>query len=150
MLSHNSSVGKFGEIISKGYLLKIGYEILKTNYKCKIGEIDIITCTNKTIIFTEVKTRTTLSFGYPEEAVNYIKIQKIKRVANNFIISNHLEDFEIRFDVISLKLNNMLFSGKEEKILLEENKLLLQEYIKNNDPEIIRNKFHLEHITYAF
>lgn len=144
MSSYNRSLGKFGEIIAQYYLLKIGCKILTSNYRCKIGEIDIIACINKTIIFTEVKTRTTISFGYPEESVDYLKIQKIKKVASNFIITNKLEDFDIRFDVISLKLDKKTFSDKEENILLIEG------YIKNSELEIIKDKFHLEHIADAF
>jgi len=96
-------LGIQGEAIAKEYLIAKGYNILETNYKNKIGEIDIIAKINKTIVFVEVKARQSLKFGHPREAVNYYKQQKIKNVAIGYLKFKGLyEKINIRFDVIDI------------------------------------------------
>lgn len=75
--SHNQSVGKKGEIIAAAYLRRMGYEILALNYRAGRGEIDIIAQFDGTMVFVEVKTRTTGNFGFPEEAVTQKKADKL-------------------------------------------------------------------------
>lgn len=96
-----------GEEIAKCFLEKNGYVILEQNYVNKIGEIDIVAKhkKTKTIVFVEVKFRTDLKYGYPREAVNLKKQQKIKLVAQNFITEYKLFESCVRFDVIDI-LNN--------------------------------------------
>lgn len=96
-----------GEEIAKRFLEKNGYVILEQNYVNKIGEIDIVAKhkKTKTIVFVEVKFRTDLKYGYPREAVNLKKQQKIKLVAQTFITEYKLFESCVRFDVIDI-LNN--------------------------------------------
>jgi len=84
----SKAVGELGENIAARYLANSGYAILEKNYTCKFGEIDIIAKKGMVIAFVEVKTRTNISCGYPEEAVNKYKIKKIKNTANFFIVNN--------------------------------------------------------------
>mgnify|MGYP001120136057 CR=1 FL=1 len=99
----SKAVGELGENIAARYLTNSGYAILEKNYTCKFGEIDIIAKKGTVLAFVEVKTRTNISYGYPEEAVNKYKIKKIKNTANFFIVNNKpLQDFNFRFDVISI------------------------------------------------
>ena len=99
----SKAVGELGENIAARYLANSGYAILEKNYACKFGEIDIIAKKGTVLAFVEVKTRTNISYGYPEEAVNKYKIKKIKNTANFFIVNNKpLQDFNFRFDVISI------------------------------------------------
>lgn len=97
-------LGNFGEQIASEYLQKENYKIIKRNYYCRKGEIDIIAQKQKEIIFIEVKTRTNNSYGMPAEAVNPIKQRNIKQVANYFLYKNNLLDTFTRFDVIEIKL----------------------------------------------
>ena len=80
MLS-KKQLGDLGEDISEIFLVKKGYSILKRNYRCRLGEIDLIAKDKNKIIFFEVKTRTNLNFGYPEESVNNLKVLKLKKLA---------------------------------------------------------------------
>ena len=98
----NKIVGTWGEIEACKYLKKKKYKILAQNYKNKLGEIDIIAKKAKTIIFVEVKTKTTLEFGRPCEMVNETKQEKIRNVATLYLIQNHFIDVPIRFDVIEV------------------------------------------------
>lgn len=98
----NKITGDYGEEIARKYLVNNGYKIVKTNYKNKIGEIDIIAYDKDTLVFVEVKYRKDDFFGLPREAVNYAKQLKIRRVAMVFINQNKLFDKSVRFDVIEV------------------------------------------------
>ena len=73
-----NKTGMWGEIFATRYLRDRGYEILSTNYVCRFGEIDIIAMKDGVMSFVEVKTRQSLKFWHPREAVNYYKQQKIR------------------------------------------------------------------------
>ena len=74
------------------------------NFRCKIGEIDIICKDDDYLVFVEVKYRSSSSYGYPMEAVNYKKIKKICKVSDYYrLIHKIKEDTGIRYDVISIK-----------------------------------------------
>ncbi len=98
----NKAIGTIGESRACQYLKNRKYKILMQNYKNKIGEIDIIARQKKTIVFIEVKTRQTLAFGRPSEAVNLIKQQKIRNTAMCYLIQNCLNESPVRFDVIEV------------------------------------------------
>lgn len=100
-------IGKQGEIVAVNFLLENKYKILETNYKNKIGEIDIIAKKNNFIVFVEVKFRSSLAFGYPREAVNLHKQNKIKLVAQCYLQKHSLLNSAVRFDVIEI-LNNKI------------------------------------------
>lgn len=99
----SKELGLKGEVLAKEYLINKGYKILDTNYKNKIGEIDIIAKIKNTIVFVEVKARESIRFGYPREAVNYYKQQKIRNVAIGYLKFKGLyEKVDVRFDVIDI------------------------------------------------
>ena len=100
MASHNE-LGFKGEKIAKAYLEKLGYEILDENWVHAKAEIDLIAYQDKKIIFVEVKTRTSIAFGLPEDFVSNAKQKQMDLAANEYIeIMNHKG--EIRFDIISV------------------------------------------------
>src|SRR4030042_5122961 len=103
MLS-NKQLGDLGEDISEIFLIKMGYSIIKRNYRCRLGEIDLIAKNKNKIIFFEIKTRTNLNFGYPEESVNNLKVLKLKKLAIFFTTSENMHDLDMQFDVISINL----------------------------------------------
>lgn len=70
---NKKELGNIGEEISTDYLQKCGYEIIKRNYRCMQGEIDIIAKDKKELVFIEVKTRSNLCYGKPREAVDSCK-----------------------------------------------------------------------------
>ena len=103
---NNKELGNLGENIACDYIKDLGYEIIDRNFRSKKGEIDIISYKNNMIIFTEVKTRKSLRYGLPIEAVDIKKIETIKYVAREYIIYKKLFDYSIRFDVIEVYLKN--------------------------------------------
>ena len=103
---NKKTIGSLGEKIAAQYLLKSGYKILEKNFKCKIGEIDIIALFKKEIVFVEVKTRTSTFFGTGSEAVNFHKQQRILKIAQLYLASTEkFRNFQPRFDVIEIYLN---------------------------------------------
>jgi putative endonuclease len=94
-------LGSEGEDLAVRFLQKKGYRIVARNYKTPVGEIDIIARDGDTIVFIEVKTRTDISFGYPFEAVNKRKRQKLKNLALLYLKRQGKES-PVRFDVLSI------------------------------------------------
>lgn len=95
------ALGIEGEDLAVKFLKKKGYRIIERNYKTFVGEIDIIAKDGDTVVFIEVKTRTDDSFGYPFEAVNRRKKQKLKNLALLYL-KKQAKEYPVRFDVISI------------------------------------------------
>ena len=72
-----TETGKKGEQIAAVYLKKSGYKIKELNFRCHLGELDIVASEKKVIVFVEVKTRYSHELGYPEQAVNIKKQKKL-------------------------------------------------------------------------
>ncbi len=102
MKEFNHILGVQGEQIAKQFLIDKGYEILKQNYKTKIGEIDIIAKTKDIIVFVEVKDRQTKRFGMPREAITPYKQKKIRTVAMQYLVANKLTNSLARFDCVEI------------------------------------------------
>lgn len=96
------STGSKGEEAAAGYLKGLGYEILERNFRCRAGEIDIIANDNGTIVFVEVKTRRTLDYGLPCEAVTATKREHIRRVVRYYVLVKNIEERTLRIDVIEI------------------------------------------------
>jgi len=109
-------LGKKGEEVALRFLKKKGYRIIEKNYACKMGEMDIIAKEKDTLVFIEVKTRTSALFGPPQLAVNFSKQRQLSKVALNYLKENRLEEVKARFDVVAI-----LLGQKEEGIELIRN-----------------------------
>ena len=105
MAQHNE-LGKLGEELAVEFLQENGYEILETNWVFQKAEIDIIAQKENVLAVVEVKTRSSIEFGLPQDFVKPKKIQLLVKAVNEYVISNDL-DVEIRFDIIAI--------SKEEK-----------------------------------
>ena len=105
MLNRRQKFGKRGEAIAVGQLKKEGYKIIETNYRNKLGEIDMFAKDNDTIVFIEVKARSSVHFGSPKWAVTPKKQKKISMVALAYLKSNNQFTAKARFDVVTVTLN---------------------------------------------
>lgn len=104
-------LGSLGEEAAVGLLKENGYKILSRNYKDSLGEIDIVARDKDTFCFVEVKTRNSLSFGLPQEAVSRAKQRQISKAALGFLKKNNLLDKKARFDVVSV-----VYSGDKPQL----------------------------------
>lgn len=102
MKNKNQTRGKRGELLAARHLKRRGYKILETNYRCGIGEIDIIAKDKGVLAFVEVKTRASGSYGHPKEAVNQQKQRKISMVALEYLKKNRKMGKKARFDVVAV------------------------------------------------
>ncbi len=102
----NYSKGKYGEQLAKKYLESKGYKVLAQNWRySRYGEIDIISLHKNELIFIEVKTRSSVDYGNPIEAVDERKINKILKLAECYINLNPELTFNAcRFDIIGVIL----------------------------------------------
>ena len=99
------SLGQKGEQIATVFLLKNNYQIITKNFRTKFGEIDIIAKDSDVLVFVEVKTRTSTSFGLPYEAVNKAKLRQIAKAGDIYLMQNKASSPKIRIDVISILLS---------------------------------------------
>lgn len=97
-------MGSLYEELAAGYLEKKGLRILEKNYRCRIGEIDLVAEEGRYLVFVEVKYRSSQSFGNPLSAVNRGKQQVISRVAAHYLLTHgKTMDAPCRFDVIGFE-----------------------------------------------
>ena len=105
MKNRRQKFGEKGEAIAVRQLKKKGYKIIETNYRTRLGEIDIIAKEKNTIVFVEVKTRRSVHFGNPKQAVTPLKQRKISMVALYYLKTTGQNDARARFDVVSIISN---------------------------------------------
>ena len=101
-MQNNRQVGDAHETRAVFELEKLGYKILERNFRCKIGEIDIIALHKGYLVFIEVKYRRNTKSGYAAEAVTWKKQQVISRVADYYIRTHCRKIPSCRFDVAAL------------------------------------------------
>jgi len=95
-------LGKFGEDRACEYLVSSGYQILDRNWRYSEGELDIVCLLHKTLVFVEVKTRTSLAAGSPLEAITAQKLARIRRLAANWCSQKQVANTQVRFDAIGV------------------------------------------------
>ncbi|QZK91696.1 YraN family protein [Flavobacterium sp. CHNK8] len=107
MAEHNE-LGKLGEEMAVEFLKKEGYTILQTNYTFQKAEIDILAQKAGVLAVVEVKTRSSLDFGLPQDFVKPKKIQLLVKAVDAFVTQNDL-DLEVRFDIIAIHKEDKSF-----------------------------------------
>jgi putative endonuclease len=111
MSTNNKLIGQFGERIAACFIVDSGSSIICRNYKCRYGEIDIISASGNDLVFTEVKTRQNINYGYPFESVTDGKIKKIKKVSQYFMLTEkliHNYEYNLKFNIISIIISGEL------------------------------------------
>ena len=107
MAQHNE-LGKKGEQIAVDHLLKKGYDIVERNYRFDKAEVDIIAQKDNTLAIVEVKTRSSIDFGNPQDFVKPKQIQRLVKAVDEYVTVNGL-DVEVRFDIIAIVKKGRLF-----------------------------------------
>jgi len=98
------ALGREGEAAARAYLERRGVRILVQNFRCAAGEIDLIGRTRDTLVFIEVKTRTSHAYGPPQLAVHLKKQRQIVRAAQWFLTEQRVPEVPCRFDVVAVTL----------------------------------------------
>jgi len=99
-------IGALGEDLAAAELERVGMEIIARNWRCAVGEIDIIATDRRsgrlTLVFCEVKCRTGLGFGNPLEAITYAKLRKLRQLAAEWLTTAEVSADGIRLDAIGV------------------------------------------------
>jgi len=98
-------LGKFGEELALEHLKRLGYKSIVRNYRCSLGEVDLIAKDGDTLVFIEIKTRKGKSLGYAKEAVDARKKLKLSKVALSYMKANSCCETKARFDVVAINLS---------------------------------------------
>ncbi len=107
MAKHNE-LGKKGEQLAVNYLIKKGYEIVDRNYRFDKAEVDIIARKKDVLSIIEVKTRSSIDFGNPQDFVKPKQIKRLVKAVDEYVTVNGL-DVEVRFDIIAIIKNGKTF-----------------------------------------
>jgi putative endonuclease len=111
-------VGILGEKLARDFLKKKGYRIREVNYRCKYGEIDMIAEKKDYLVFVEVRTKTSLDFGSPEESITFAKKEKLIVLALAYVNDHQNLPLSWRIDFVAVELDQ---KGKATRIELIEN-----------------------------
>ena len=118
MLNPRKQLGALGEKIAIEFLKGHGYKIRETNFRCSLGEIDIVAEKEKCLVFVEVRTRTSSEFGTPEESITIAKKRKLISLALTYLQSHEDLSPLWRIDVVAVEMGN---GGKVLRVELIEN-----------------------------
>ncbi|MDH7516034.1 MAG: YraN family protein [Bacteroidota bacterium] len=102
-MKRDPALARTSEDLAARHLSSLGYEILERNYRYGRGEIDIVAADGGTIVFVEVKARTSERFGSPETAVTAGKQRQLSRVALGWLVGHERSDVPCRFDIVAVK-----------------------------------------------
>lgn len=111
-------IGALGEKLAGDLLKKQGYRIIETNYRCLLGEIDIIARHKDCLVFIEVRTKTGLNFGTPEESISKTKKAKMRLTAAFYLQTQVKLPKSWRIDFVAVELDS---NGKAKRIEIFEN-----------------------------
>lgn len=100
--SDHLAVGRAGERAAELAYVRRGYRILARNWRCRLGELDLVVARGDVVAFCEVKTRRGGRYGDPWQAVDARKQAKLRSVAQAFVIASRLRPSRMRFDVASV------------------------------------------------
>jgi putative endonuclease len=100
--ARRQALGQEGEALAASWYEANGYEVMDRNWRCREGELDLVVRRQRTIVFCEVKTRTTAAFGLPQEAVTHDKRQRIRQLAARWLVDSPVRPRQIRFDVAAV------------------------------------------------
>jgi putative endonuclease len=101
-LDRRLPLGRRGENAAARYLQRLGYVIVARGQRAAIGEIDLVAVDGRTVVFVEVKTRTTQDAGHPSDAVDDAKQRRLTRLALSYLQRHDLLECHSRFDVVAV------------------------------------------------
>jgi putative endonuclease len=110
--------GKMGEELACEFLGHNGYDIVETNYRCPEGEIDIIARHQDTLVFVEVRTKTSQRYGGPEESITPVKAARLRTLAARYGQSHEGLPEARRIDVVAIQMSK---DGRASRIEIIEN-----------------------------
>lgn len=106
MMTYQRKIGNLGERIAADFLQDLGYQLLDRNFTTPYGELDLVLLDQDIIVFVEVKTRTSDTFGSPEASVTDAKLERIQNAALLWLQAHPEMKDDWRIDVIAILLDS--------------------------------------------
>lgn len=101
-MAAKDAVGRDGEELARQWLERRGMEVLDANWRCPLGELDIVARDGDALVFVEVKTRSSTAFGHPAEAVTPRKLARLRRLAGAWLSEHEVHASGMRVDVVAI------------------------------------------------
>jgi putative endonuclease len=101
-MSARGILGRAGETMACDLYRRLGFDVVDRNYRCELGEIDVVARRGDLVVFCEVKSRRSARWGEPAEAVTPVKQARLRRLAGRWLVERRLAAIEVRFDVVSI------------------------------------------------
>jgi putative endonuclease len=98
----NSALGAYGERVAARHLVDEGLVVLDRNWRCALGEIDLVLRDGDELVFCEVKTRSGTAYGHPLEAVDGVKTERLVHLASRWMEAHGVAVAQVRFDVVAV------------------------------------------------
>jgi putative endonuclease len=96
------ALGEYGERLAARHLTALGMVVLDRNWRCDVGEIDLVLRDGRVLVVCEVKTRTSTACGTPHEAITAAKLARLRRLAARWVSAHDLHPGEIRIDLVAI------------------------------------------------
>lgn len=100
--SHNAALGTYGEGLAERHLRAIGMVVLERNWRCEIGEVDLVLREGDVLVVCEVKTRSSDAYGSPHEAITEVKAARLRRLAARWVSEHAVRPREVRIDLVAV------------------------------------------------
>ena len=97
-----SALGAYGEALAARYLTEQGMVVLDRNWRCDLGEVDLVLRDGRVLVVCEVKTRSSLAYGTPIEAVTEQKAARLRRLAARWLADHEVHPDEVRIDIVGV------------------------------------------------
>jgi len=98
----NGALGAYGERVAARHLVEHGMVVLDRNWRCGLGEIDLVLREGEELVFCEVKTRSGTAYGHPLEAVDDVKADRLVHLASRWMEERGVTAAQVRFDVVAV------------------------------------------------
>ena len=102
--AHNSNLGSYGERVAAQRLVEQGMVLIERNWRCALGEVDLVLRDGDVLVFCEVKTRSSAAYGHPLEAVTAVKGERLRRLASRWVEEHGVDPPQIRIDLVGVLL----------------------------------------------
>jgi putative endonuclease len=100
--SHRAALGAYGERLAAAHLLEDGMAVLDRNWRCDAGEIDLVLRDGDVLVVCEVKTRSSVSCGTPQEALTPVKLARLRRLAARWMAAHDIHAGDVRIDLVAV------------------------------------------------
>ncbi len=118
MSDYNRRLGQYGENLAAEFLIRRGCRIIDQNFATPYGELDLIATNGDEILFIEVKTRTNVTYGYPEIAVDTKKLNHLQKAIRIYLEQHRLQ-MNWRLEIISIELNKLKKTAKIRRFSID-------------------------------